>query len=406
MSDDSYTEVTEQSWGSRISGSLKGIVFGLILIAVSVWLLFSNEGRAVKRAKSLEEGAGVVVSVPAHQVNPANEGKLVHVTGQAETPEILSDPEFGVAANALHLERRVEMYQWKENEDRDTEKKVGGGTRTTTTYSYEKVWSDALISSGSFKQSAEHQNPGSFPYSSRKWSASRVTVGAFRLSPSLLQRLSDFQPLSVGSASSAPTDIQWKTQVRDGGYYVGQDPTRSQIGDLRIRFAYVPPGPVSLVAQQVGSSFSPYQTRAGGTVELLRSGTASADAMFAAAQQSNKVLTWMLRGGGFLLMFFGLSLVFKPLSVAADVLPFLGNLVSAGTGFISFFIALFVSLTVIAVAWLFYRPLLAIVLIALAVAVVVLIVRRVRKVKGKSEPAASAPSEPAVPPPPPPPTEA
>ena len=41
-----------------------------------------NEGRAVRTAESLEEGAGAVVSVPADAVDPGNEGKLVHVSEQ------------------------------------------------------------------------------------------------------------------------------------------------------------------------------------------------------------------------------------------------------------------------------------------------------------------------------------
>ena len=60
MSNDSFTEVTHQSWGSRLGGAFKGIVFGIILFIVSFPLLFWNEGRAVKRHKTLEEGGGAV----------------------------------------------------------------------------------------------------------------------------------------------------------------------------------------------------------------------------------------------------------------------------------------------------------------------------------------------------------
>jgi hypothetical protein len=35
MSNDSFTEVTSQSWFSRLGNALKGIIFGLILVAVS-----------------------------------------------------------------------------------------------------------------------------------------------------------------------------------------------------------------------------------------------------------------------------------------------------------------------------------------------------------------------------------
>lgn len=397
MSNDSYTEVTRQSWGSRLKGSLRGIVIGLILVVVAVWLLFTNEGRAVRRAKSLAEGGGAVVSVPADRVDPAHEGALVHVSGTAETEEILQDPAFGVAVFGLHLERRVEMYQWRENRDSETEKKLGGGTETRTTYSYEKVWSDEPIDSSGFKRPEGHTNPGSFRYGPRKVSASRVSLGAFRLPSSMVERLGNFQPLEISSTDALPAEIRYESRLQDGGVYVGWDPSQPEVGDLRIRFAYVPPGPVSVVAQQIGDSFSPYPTAAGGTIDLVRSGVASAEAMFKAAQQSNRILTWLLRGGGFLLMFFGIGMVLRPLSVLADVVPFVGNLVEAGTGFLAFLLAAFGALVVVSIAWLFYRPLLGLSVLALAVLVVVWIVRRMRRARRGSPPPARA-----VPPPPPP----
>lgn len=99
MPEDRFTEVTHKSWFSRIGSSIKGIVIGIILFLIAFPVLFWNEGRAVKRAKSLTEGSKVVVSVPAHSVNPENEGELVHVTGKADTEETVTDPVFGVSAN-------------------------------------------------------------------------------------------------------------------------------------------------------------------------------------------------------------------------------------------------------------------------------------------------------------------
>ncbi|MCI5157840.1 MAG: hypothetical protein D3906_05255, partial [Candidatus Electrothrix sp. AUS1_2] len=83
MSDDSYTEVTSESWFGRIGGAIKGIIFGFILFLIAFPLLFWNEGRAVKTYKSLKEVSGAVISVLADQVDPNNEGKLVHLSGRA-----------------------------------------------------------------------------------------------------------------------------------------------------------------------------------------------------------------------------------------------------------------------------------------------------------------------------------
>jgi hypothetical protein len=54
------------------------------------------------------------------------------------------------------------------------------------------------------------------------------------------------------------------------------------------------------------------------------------------------------------------------LAVLADVLPFLGTMTRMGTGLFAMVIAASVSLLTIASAWLFYRPVLAGVLILVA----------------------------------------
>ena len=48
-----FQEVTHQSWFSRIGRAIKGVVVGLVMFAVSFPLLFWNEGRAVRRYKTL-----------------------------------------------------------------------------------------------------------------------------------------------------------------------------------------------------------------------------------------------------------------------------------------------------------------------------------------------------------------
>ena len=78
MSEDTFTEVTNASWLSRIGSAIKGIVIGLALFIVAFPILFWNEGRAVRRYKTLNEGAGSVISLPEARVLPENDGKLVH----------------------------------------------------------------------------------------------------------------------------------------------------------------------------------------------------------------------------------------------------------------------------------------------------------------------------------------
>lgn len=393
MSSDSFTEVSSQSWFGRIGNAFKGILVGLILVAIAFGLLFWNEGRAVKRAKTLTEGSGAVVSVAADRVEPGNEGKLVHLSGRAITEETLRDAEFGVAKQAIKLRRVAEMYQWQEEKRSEEKKKLGGGTETTTTYTYSKVWSKDPVSSGGFKEPAGHQNPGQMSYSSQELVASQVTLGAFTLSGSLVAQMSGYSPLALGEGFILPAGLAAKGTVSGNTVYLGRDPSAPQVGDLRLSFEEVQPMEISLVARQVSATFEPYQTKAGGSIELLESGTLSAEAMFRQAQQSNTILTWALRVGGLFLMFIGLQLILGPLSVLADVVPLFGTIVGAGTGLIAGLLAAILSFCTIAVAWIVYRPLVGVILLAVAGAIGFLVLSKMRKA-----PAAVS----AAPPPPPP----
>ena len=83
----------------------------------------------------------------------------------------------------------------------------------------------------------------------------------------------------------------------------------------------------------------------------------------------------------FLLMFIGLCLVFKPLSVVADVLPIFGDLVGLGTGVVSFGIAATCSLLTIAFAWIFYRPLVGVPLLVLGLGLFVALIVKSKQAK-------------------------
>ena len=94
---------TNQSWFSRLAQSVKSVLFGLLFFFGSFVLLFWNEGRAVRTARSLAEGAGAVTSVAADRVDSGNEGKLVHVSGAVATDEPVVDSDLGVEAQAIKL---------------------------------------------------------------------------------------------------------------------------------------------------------------------------------------------------------------------------------------------------------------------------------------------------------------
>jgi hypothetical protein len=224
------------------------------------------------------------------------------------------------------------------------------------------------------------------PFSDQAIAAPNVRLGAFRLTSSLVSRIGGFQPVRLPADAPLPPVLGDSATAVNGGYYVGGDPASPAVGDIRISFESVGATTVSLVSRQVGGTFEPYRTAAGGTIELLQTGTHSAGSMFETAERQNAVLTWILRLIGLLLMAFGLGAVLRPLSVLGDVVPFIGSLIGAGTGLAALLLALVFSLLTVSVAWFFYRPLLGILLLAGAVAAFM----GLRRLAGRKETAATS----------------
>ena len=378
MSDENLTEVTTEGWLSRIGGAFKGIVAGLALFLLAFPLLFWNEGRAVDRIKALEEGAGSVVHIDAKAVDPANELKLVHATAKATTKEILLDPVFNVQANAIKLKRSVQTYQWQQETEEKKEKQLGGSEKTTKTYSYKKVWSESLIDSSEFKDT-QYQNPVSTPFASQSEQAKSIDFGGFDFPSRLTSKMSNFNKVDL--TSKPVPSIQGIENIthHEGGYFIGEDPLNPQVGDIKVTFAAVSPETVSVVAQQTGNTFQPYITSNGGEILLLEYGVVGQEQMFQSALASNTFTTWLLRFAGLIMMTLGLSLILKPLSVLADVLPVLGNIVEAGTGFIAGLVAVVLTAITIAIAWVFFRPLIGIGLLLVAAAVLWVVKNKVKK---------------------------
>ena len=131
-----------------------------------------------------------------------------------------------------------------------------------------------------------------------------------------------------------------------------------------------------MVAAQQGEKLSTYTTSNGVAFTLAKSGIHSSDVLFDKAQSDNMLFGWLLRVGGFFLAFIGFGIFVKLASVLGDVVPLLGSIIGFGTGLLAFVMGLSVTLLTIAVAWIAYRPVMAISLIVVAMGLGVLLMRR------------------------------
>jgi len=389
------TEVTHESWGGRLMSSIKGVLFGLLLFIGSFALLWWNEGRAVKTYRTLNEVRDTTVSVTADTVASEHDGGPVHVTGEADADGELTDPEFGVSTPGVRLRRQVEMYQWEEDKETHTKKKVGGGTTKTTEYTYDKTWSGRLIDSGSFKERSGHENPGQMPYNDLTLNADNVILGSFTLSPSIVRDMDFYESVSPKGAK-----LPNGAELQGNYVYLGEASGSPQIGDVRISFQAVPEGTVSVIAQQSGAELTPWRASSGKSYSRIQQGAHSLTAMMDQAESEARMVTWLLRGGGWLMMAIGISLVLRPLSVFGDVIPFIGSLVGGGIAVVAGLVSAVLTLVTIAVAWIAVRPLVGVPLLVIAAALLFLQWKKSRADKTVIHKAAAQTPPPPPPPPP------
>jgi hypothetical protein len=351
------------------------VLVGIIMFIAAFPILWGNEACSVKTENSLKEGASAVVSVAADKVDPANDNKLVHMTAEAATNDSLEDAQFSISANAIRLRREVQMYQWREKKESRTRNKLGGGTETVTEYVYDKEWSSELHKSSEFRHPEDHENPDKMRFESFDVNAKDVKLGEFKLSDSLISKMDNFESLPVTNAEKEKlsAEISDGAKIAEQGFYFGGNPGEPKVGDTKIFFKVVKPTTVSVIAKQVGNSFEPYATEAGRDINLLQIGAVSAENMFKSELEKNTIFTWIIRVVGFLLMWIGLAMVFRPISVVADVIPFAGDMLGLGIGIFAGFAAFGLSFITIAIAWIFYRPLLGLLLLALGIGAIILL---------------------------------
>jgi len=333
-----------------------GAIFGVLLLLGAGAILYGVEHLAITTAAGLEQGAGSVMTVDSGKVDPANEGKLVHLTGEAVAGGLITDPRFGISAKALRLVRETEAFAWKETK---TEKKKD--SEKTVTYTYDGAWSHAKpASSKSFNTPKGHENPSDKPYADESFEAADVQMGAFTLTPAQGKQIpaKEALPLSEDLLATLPEDLKGTVKVTgDGWLFIGTNPEGPKVGDARIRYKVAKPQTVTVIAKQTGNTFAPYPTGAGGNVDLIKPGAHTAQAMFEAAQSSNKLVNWVLRGISLALLTFGIFLLLRAIASSSaggdpGAISFNFWLAVFATGY-----ALAVALMVVGARWLLHQPL-------------------------------------------------
>ncbi len=207
--------------------------------AISYWYL----------SHQLEYGANclgrarreVVEVVGSERVDPTLVGKTIHLIGNLRVATGAEDREFGVRADdVVCLQRLVRFYQWVEEEIR---KKPSEAPR----YDYHRRWVSRPVDSGKFKTSDSlhrNTNKANLNVASSRIPAREVYLGGYRLDDSLKLALRDTTELEP---DILPGGLAAGMLSIGNRYYLGANPQKPEIGDVRVDYFGVAPGRVSLV---------------------------------------------------------------------------------------------------------------------------------------------------------------
>lgn len=367
---DEFTEISKTGWGGNIKNALVGALIGILLFFGSFIVLWRNEGRT-----NMAKVAAKTVIVPADRAEPASDGRAVSLTGELTAAEPLGDPKFLKPGPYIALERRVEMFAWIEEKETKEKQNTGGSTTRETTYRYKQDWTGDPDDSKGFRHPDGHANPP-LAFGSESFTVPSATIGAYAVDP-VAMVLPGTRRLGLDATL---------LNVKGGGYalsgeqlFIGTGtPDAPKIGDVRVSFDVVPSGiRVTAFGKAEAGALVPYLHR--GKDRLYRAIAGTRDEAIAVLAREHTVTGWLLRLVGFLMMWIGLQALFGPVVAVLNVLPFLGKVGRFVWGFISFGIALVLSLAVIVVSMIAHN--IWALLVVLAVIVGTFVWLRTRKAK-------------------------
>ena len=179
-----------------------------------------------------------------------------------------------------------------------------------------------------------------------------------------LQAVNDSIVKSMENAENKK-DLEYVHQASNVLYF-GRVPGSPEVGDVRVTFEKIVPAKVTVMAVVDGDTFKPFKAKNGKRFQTLVMGKKSGDEIIEAEKEANSIILWALRILGIVMVIGGLKGIFGFIETILKVVPFIAGIFGWGVGLVCTIVGIVWSLIVIALAWLFYRPILAISLLVLA----------------------------------------
>jgi len=343
-----------------------------------------NEHRAMCAQTAIAEGARLVGSTvrgSSAADRRATEGGLVLFSGKlSRTQELRPQGHAGfeaaVSVPGIGLKTQVEMLQCVETAEKKTHKsKVGGGTKTTVSYTHRRAWLPHYENSSSFKgkdtkgwkATCNAENPSwiGLPRPGSVY-ADSVRVGAFNITADLLRSVPLASRIDGGGVEG------WAKQ---GGRYVSEmwvvtgAQNKHKIGWVRVSFFSNDWGTkeVTVLGKNDAGRIMPWEASptwlcSGSSLFKLRmKDTWTKDAFFEDMRTEESAMVWVCRVAGLAALWVAFGMMAGPVSVLADCVPGLGPKLGDAAESVACFLAVLPAgcccLLVVGLVWIVLYPL-------------------------------------------------
>lgn len=255
-------------------------LIGLVLAMAVMLALMWNERRLATSMAALRAAHDALATV-------GGEVGVVRVSGRIAPTQPAVDPLFRVEAPAVRLDRTAETLQWRERRE---------GTGDNRVLRYDRVWSADPIDSDRFVRRVGHANPSPLAVTSQAFRVAEATLAGSPLGEAAIDALPASAQLAADELGMR--EANGRRFAPASGQLVSGDPARPQVGDVRVRYNYVPHGAYTIVGGLRGGEFVPWQAPSGGEVLLAASGDVAAEELIGNAAGDRWRDAWRWRGLG------------------------------------------------------------------------------------------------------------
>ena len=352
---------------SKNKNNLSGIIVGPILIVVGILALWSNEGRFDYAAAAR---ATKTMNAPTTEFD----NELISYTGSMETDLTIPGEYVESLVGYLTVNRYAEIYAWDEDEDED-------GNVT-----WSREWMSSVDSN-----SRNRRDNVSQELSSKLFRPDTYNLGKLTINGKSIEFVDDSKSIPTSTLTLNNSGKASKLNKQRDYLFLAKSGA-NQVGDERVSYSGVPV-PVTAtyfgkyeyghgVAHQAEQKDSFIEDLIGDTGVLHFIVAGERSVALNTMQQHLTRTKWLFRGGGFLAITIGFSLMFGAVAGFLYHVPLLGSIIQSGVLIVSLTLGATVSIITITASYLMHNLWILALMIAVGVALFLLL--RLRGLKSQA----------------------